>query len=560
MMRISLKEKQLQIHKLRGPGASWFFVYFFRHRYSAIAHWLAVAAVLIPVLAGTGCATVPPGAPEGEPAVVEQREGEPSREDLPRVEEEGDAAPVEVPQGDGVDGAEGFSTDHLTPQDDSAARENRLAMVLPPAVDPRVPEIPDPVMVRDPVDQMVEAIVSGMTVEQLAGQLLMPALPTAPGGGFTVSMHSAVRNLLETVQPGGIILFGGNLRTPEQVRALIQDLQEFSAVPLLVGVDQEGGVVSRLTSSSEMNATVVPPASRVGRTGDPELAYEVARAVARELRSLGITMNFAPVADVLTNRSNTAIGSRAFGEDPELVAGMVAATVRGLQDEGVSAVVKHFPGHGDTREDTHLQAVVVPHSLDRLRSVELVPFRSGIAAGADGVMTAHITLPEVSGPDLPATLSRRILRDLLRDELGYSGVIVTDSLVMAALTRYFPEDRLPLKAFQAGADMLLYPRDARAAHAAMVEAVARGTVTREDLEESAARILRIKAARGLLIPRAAGAAVEDSDGPGIPVRDTQLFDRPAAFFPDEHTLGAPEHRAVMDRVLEAATATPVRAP
>ncbi len=507
------------------PGSYLFrSVYFFRHRYSIIP-------ILLLFLAG--CASVPEDVPDQRDRLEEDVQV--SRDDAPALPTEDSRR---VPDQD------------ETPPPELYA-ESAVVAVLPPGVAPeRIPEPSDPLRPLDPpdpidlIEQAIGRTVAAMTIPDLAGQLIMPALPVAPEGGATLRFNQRVRQLLEDVRPGGIILFGGNIRDSAQVRSLVEELQAHSPIPLLVAVDQEGGVVSRLTSSEAMDATVVPSARRVGLVGDEELAYQVARATARELRSLGITMNFAPVADILTNPGNAVIGTRAFGNDPLLVARMVAATVRGLQDEGVSAVIKHFPGHGDTREDTHIQAVVVPHTMERLRQVEFIPFREGVLAGADGVMTAHITLPEVAGESLPVTLSPALLRDVLRHELDFSGLIVTDSLVMAALTRYFPEDQLPLRAFQAGADLLLYPRRPEVARQLLVAAVEAGEISRDDLEESVTRILRVKFARELMLP------VESLADETFPA-----YRRPERFVPEEESmrLGVAEHRELMQRVLQLST-------
>lgn len=417
---------------------------------------------------------------------------------------------------------------------------NHKARALPTPDEAVIPFVGRPVprtelTAREQREAVIRQIVSSMTPEQLIGQLFMPSLPIAPAGGGSVDYNRRVAALIEEVQPGGVILFAHNLRTPEQVRSLVEDLQRHSDVPLLISVDQEGGLVSRLTSNPTMGATVIPSAQAVGRTEDTELAYKVARVIARELRALGITMNFAPVADILTNPQNRVIGNRAYSSDPATVARMVSATVRGMQDEGVSAVIKHFPGHGDTREDTHFQAAIVPHSLERLREVEFLPFRAGIAAETDGVMTAHVTVPAVGGVALPATLSPEVIEDLLRQELDFSRLVVTDSLVMAAVTEYFPEDLIPLRAFQAGADVLLQPRNPAAARRVMLRALEDGTITRGQLERSVRRVLRVKFDRGLML--------EDPQG-------QELFLRPARFTPPEgmYAYGIPEHRELMERV------------
>ncbi len=388
------------------------------------------------------------------------------------------------------------------------------------------------------LDRVAGAILSRMTLEERVGQLFMPALMSDSRGAPLTELDQATREMIATVQPGGVILFGANLRDPEQTRRLVEDLQEASPLPLLVAVDQEGGVVSRLSSSSRMPATAIPSASRIGRTGSEELAYAIAGAMARELRSLGITMNFAPVADILTNPENPVIGSRAFGSDPHLVARMVAATVRGLQDNGVSAVIKHFPGHGDTREDTHYQSVVVEHDLERLRSLEFVPFRQGITAGAEGVMTAHISLPRVVGDDTPATFSREVLQGILREDLEYPGLIVTDSLVMKALDRFAHPDERPLRAFQAGADLLLYPASPERSFRRILRALEEGEISEEALNGAVRRILRVKLERGLLVPPA-DFPEELPEG---------RFLRPLRFVPETVQMGTPEHLQLVEEV------------
>ena len=387
-----------------------------------------------------------------------------------------------------------------------------------------------------PTEEAIGAVITGMSLEERVGQLFMPAFWNDSRGNPVTSVNEEVRNVLRTVQPGGVVFFGVNIREPEQVRSFVEDLQQLASHPLIVAVDQEGGVVDRLNSGDGMTASRFPSARRVGLTGDEDLAYEIGRITARELRSLGITMNFAPVADVLTNSDNPALRDRTFGDDPDHVARMVAATVRGLQDNGVAAVIKHFPGHGDTSYDSHYSAVTIPHSLDRLRSLEFIPFRAGFSAGAAGVMTAHISLPEIVGDLSPATLSPLLLRTVLREELEYSGLVVTDSLAMVGVASGTGStgDRsgLSLAAFQAGADILLYPVDPVADYQRLLDAVRDGTVSEEALDRSVRRILRAKFELGLMVPPKSDA----------------LYEIPERFVPETLALGLPEHREVLSRV------------
>ncbi|MCG8479112.1 MAG: glycoside hydrolase family 3 protein, partial [Spirochaetales bacterium] len=369
---------------------------------------------------------------------------------------------------------------------------------------------PEPTQ-EDIVERSIDRIIATMSVRQKAGQLLMPGLSFDSVGRPILEMNDELERLLADVEPGGFILFAPNVGDPEQLRSLIDHMQARSPIPMIIGIDQEGGVVRRIVPTDSMPATAIPAARRVGRAGDVELAHELARVTARELRSLGITMNFAPVADVMTNASNPVIGSRSFGSDPDLVAAMVEATVTGYQEENVSAVIKHFPGHGDTDVDTHHGPAAVMHDLTRLRSVERGPFARGIEAGADGVMTGHVGFPAITGAMTPATMEPAILEAILRDELRYEGVVVTDSLVMGALTAQFGEREIPVRAAAAGADILLRPARPREALQALLDAIEAGRIPEERLDASVRRILRVKFRRGLMAPTAAiGAGGNDT--------------------------------------------------
>jgi beta-N-acetylhexosaminidase len=282
---------------------------------------------------------------------------------------------------------------------------------------------------------------------------------------------------------------------------LIRTVQAASKVPLFVAVDEEGGRVSRLTESGRMHAVHMPAPAEVGAAGDPKLAYREGRYVGSELLSLGINMDLAPVADVDTNPRNRVIGTRSFSSDPQVAARMTGAMVRGLQSMGVSSVIKHFPGHGDTTTDSHLGTAVVHHTLGRLEKVEFVPFRAGISAGADGVLIGHLLLPEIlEQKDIPATFSPYILEVLLRKQLDFKKLIITDALNMRAIVDYWSSGTAAIDAFQAGADMLLMPADARTAYTAILEAVKSGEITEKRLDQSIRRILMIKIERQIIGP------------------------------------------------------------
>jgi beta-N-acetylhexosaminidase len=323
---------------------------------------------------------------------------------------------------------------------------------------------------------------------RLAGQCLMI--------GFDGLEPSAeVRTLLREHAVGGVILFSRNVADPEQLAGLVQELQEIARsagheTPLLVGIDQEGGRVARLKGEW----TEWPPLQALGRVGSEDLTQRLGSALAEQLAPCGIHLDFAPVMDVATNPGNPVIGDRSFGDDPSLVARLGAALIRGLQEGGVAASAKHFPGHGDTAVDSHLELPVVDHPRRRIEEVELGPFRAAIAARVATVMTAHVLVREID-ERLPATLSPRLLRDLLRGELRFEGVIVSDDLEMQAIAKRWRAGPAAALALQAGCDLLLvcHSADAQAeAHEAIIKAVEEGTLAHLALEDAAARVRRLK--------------------------------------------------------------------
>ena len=300
-----------------------------------------------------------------------------------------------------------------------------------------------------------------------------------------------LRAWMKEYRPGGVILFSRNLVDAEQIARLTNELQEIAGdPPLLIAIDQEGGRVSRLPSGF----TIFPPAATVARSGSQELAYQAAAVTAVELRAVGINMNMAPVLDVHTNPANPIIGDRAFSSDPETVSLLGAATIAGLHDHLVLACGKHFPGHGDTNTDSHLELPVVTASRERLETVELKPFRYAIAHGLQAVMTAHVHYPALDPVD-PATLSSTILAGLLRQEMGFAGLIFSDDLEMRAILDHLSAGDAAVRSIRAGVDMLLVCKS-RDLETQTLEAVRRAVDSQEidsrSLETSLARLHRIK--------------------------------------------------------------------
>ena len=301
-----------------------------------------------------------------------------------------------------------------------------------------------------------------------------------------------MRSLAREFSLGGVILFARNIEAPEQVAELSLDLRGLAAdLPLWVSVDQEGGRVARLKAPF----TEWPPMAALGRSGDVELARRFAIALATELRAVGITLDYAPVLDIHTNPDNPVIGDRALAEDAETAGRLGAAIVRGLQENGVAACGKHFPGHGDTSVDSHLDLPLVEHPPDRIRRVECVPFRQAIRADVAFIMTAHVLVPSFD-EEKPATLSPKIVRALLREELGFQGVILSDDLEMKAIAKTYAVADAAVEAIAAGCDGLLVCSGSVEAQAAaleaLVHAVEQQKIAYKRLEDAQTRLRKAK--------------------------------------------------------------------
>lgn len=334
----------------------------------------------------------------------------------------------------------------------------------------------------------VASLLATLTVRQQIGQLIIPWL----SGNYTAlddSLFQTAARWVDSLQVGGVIVSVGS---PFDIAAKLNALQRRSRLPLLVSADLEWGAGMRV-----VGATAFPQIMAAGATGDPRDAYQIGAAAAVEGRAVGIHVNFAPDADVNNNPANPIINVRSFGEDPRSVSRLVTEYVRGLHDHAMLATLKHFPGHGDTQTDSHLGLPVITASYARLDSLELVPFRAGIAAGADVVMSAHIAFPAFTGTDEPGTLSPAVLTGLLRDSLRFGGLVVTDALTMGGIVAQYGAGEASVRAFLAGSDLLLMPADPDSAMEAMTAAVASGRIPRERLTASVRRVLEIKRRLGL---------------------------------------------------------------
>ncbi|HKU61984.1 MAG TPA: glycoside hydrolase family 3 N-terminal domain-containing protein [Gemmatimonadales bacterium] len=368
----------------------------------------------------------------------------------------------------------------------------------------------------------VDALLEGLSRHDRIAQLVVPYIP----GTYTAYDDAAFARMqawVDSLHVGGLIVSVGS---PLDIAAKLNRLQQRSRLPLLVTSDLEGGTSIRL-----VGGTFLPPNMGVGAAGSDSLAYQMGRITALEGRAVGIHLAFAPVADVNNNPANPIINTRSFGEDPAEVGRLAAAEIRGIQDHGMLATAKHFPGHGDTGTDSHLALPVIASDWSRLDSVELVPFRAAIAAGVKVVMSAHIALPGIDrGQVRPGTVVPEILTGILRDSLGFDGLVVTDALNMSGVAAAYGAEA-GVRAFLAGADLLLQPADPAEAIRAMEAALARGEITPERLDRSVRRVLEIKKSLGLFrrrtvaldsVPMIVGSAEFQSEARAMAARSVVM--------------------------------------
>lgn len=345
----------------------------------------------------------------------------------------------------------------------------------------------------------VEAKLATMTLREKVGQLFWVRPETLD---FSLNpekktLTQTMRQNLEQYPVGGIAVFKKNIQDENQLSSLIADFQSASKIPMIVAVDEEGGAVARLANHEAFSLPKYTSARDIGKTGDPEQARQMGRTIGGYLRFYGFNLDFAPVADVDSNPANPVIGRRAYSTDAQQTAQMVAAAVVGFHEAGILCTVKHFPGHGDTGQDSHYGTATSYKTWEEMKAMEMLPFEAGIAAGADVVMTAHITTPNATTDGLPASLSYTMITERLRGELGFQGVIVTDALEMNAIKNHFTPAESAVAALRAGVDVLLMPSDLRAAFDGVVQAVEDGTLSEERLNESVRRILTLKQKAGL---------------------------------------------------------------
>lgn len=351
-------------------------------------------------------------------------------------------------------------------------------------------------VVLDEATQAAAEYVSGMTLEDKIAQMFVITPDALTGYTDVTAAGNTTKEAYGKRPVGGLIYMSGNLKDSEQTSTMLTNMQaiaeERTGLPAFLCVDEEGGSVTRIAGNSAFGVTDVGSMQAIGETGDTQNAYNAGNVIGKYLKELGFNVDFAPVADVVTNEENSVIGDRSFGSDSALVAEMVTSEMKGLSDAGVYGTVKHFPGHGATTEDSHDGIAVSERTLEELLATELVPFQSAIDWNASFVMVGHIAVPNVTGDNTPASLSKVMITDVLRTQMGYDGIVITDGMNMGAITENYSSGEAAVAAVQAGADMILMPQDYEAAYNALLEAVNNGTIAEERIDESIVRIVKVK--------------------------------------------------------------------
>lgn len=342
----------------------------------------------------------------------------------------------------------------------------------------------------------VQQIVDSMSLEEKVAQLFLVQPEAIVDIGTATAAGDATKQAINKTPVGGFVYFSDNLQSEQQVQDMLRNVQKCSedriGLPAFLSVDEEGGTVARVASTGRFDVTDVGDMAKIGASGDVQQARQAGETIGSYLSELGFNLDFAPDADVLTNPDNTVVEKRSFGSDPRVVSDMSLAVAQGLAQHQVYSVYKHFPGHGATAGDTHQGYAYTDKTLDELKQSELIPFENAIQNNAAFIMAAHISAPRVTGDDTPASLSKTMITDILRGQMGYDGIVVTDAMNMGAVTEQYTSAQAAVKALQAGADLVLMPEDFQEAYQGVLDAVKDGTLTEQRINESVTRIVKVK--------------------------------------------------------------------
>lgn len=361
-------------------------------------------------------------------------------------------------------------------------------------------------------DSRMAEILDSMSIEEKAAQLfiVLPEVLEPEEEGLVTELSETARQTFGEMPVGGFVYMRDNLISAEQTKALLADTQAMSmerlGIPAFLTVDEEGGSVARIGGSGRFDVPVIEDMAQVGASGSVERAGEVGRIIGGYLAELGFSVDFAPDADVLSNPENTVVKKRSFGSDPELAADMALAVSEGLKEQGIFSVWKHFPGHGATAGDTHEGYAYTDKTLEELKACELVPFQRAIDTGVRFIMAGHISLPSIVPDGTPASLSPVMITQVLREQMGYEEIVITDAMNMGAVVQQYGSGEAAVKALEAGVDLILMPEDFEEAYEGVLQAVASGRLTEERLDQSLRRILQVKLEWMETMPEQAGQA------------------------------------------------------
>ena len=369
------------------------------------------------------------------------------------------------------------------------AQLEELADSEPAVVEAPVEEEPEELTSEDYLDQIADSCIAEMSLENKVAGLFMITPEALTGVDTVIQAGDATKQKLSEYPVGGLVYSSQNIQSADQLKEMLDTTRNTMIYPVFLAVDEEGGSVSRVAGAGL--ADDVGDMSEIGSTCDPEKAKEAGTTIGTYLSQFGFNMDFAPVADVVS-AENAVIGNRSFGSDPNVVGTMVTAEVQGLQESGVSACLKHFPGIGDVTTDPHDEKTVSEKTLEDMQQTDLPAFQSGIDAGVDFVMVSHMSLPNVVGDDTPCSLSETVIDDLLRNQLGYDGIVITDAMDVSMITDSYSSAEAAVKAIEAGADMLLKPENFEEAYQGVLDEVQNGTISEERINESLKRIYRVK--------------------------------------------------------------------
>ncbi|MCM1143954.1 MAG: hypothetical protein NC318_00600 [Blautia sp.] len=378
--------------------------------------------------------------------------------------------------------------EQLKEQEEQAEQPPEEIVVAAPPVIEEEPEEGD--MVDEQLEEFISSCILAMPLEDKVAGLFVVTPEALTGVGTVVQAGEGTQEALNQYAVGGLVYFSKNILNQEQLTGMLSNTVSMSKYPVFLAVDEEGGEVARIANSS-ISVSDVGDMAAIGAGGDAAAAQTAGMTIGSYLKDLGFNLDFAPVAD-LAGAGHESLGNRSFGTDPALTADMVSGAVEGIQRNGVSACLKHFPGLGSTQEDTHEGRVETTRTLEEMRESDFIPFQAGIDAGVNFIMVSHVTASEIDTDGMPSSLSRIMITDVLREELGYDGIVITDALDMSAISAYYTSTEAAVNAIKAGADMLLMPEDFEAAYLGLLAAVQDGTVSEERIDESLRRIYRVK--------------------------------------------------------------------